>query len=50
MSYAAMEINHSDKGYYVLKVGGVFIGNYDTIAEAIADYEEIEQEERICVG
>lgn len=34
-----MEIYRSNKGYYVLNVNGKDVGNYDTVSEAVNDYE-----------
>ena len=40
---AVMEIKRSPRGYYVLTVDGKFFGNYDTVSEAMDDYDETER-------
>lgn len=36
-----VQISRDSRGYYVLTIDGVFIGNYDTLSEAADEAEEM---------
>lgn len=37
----AVQIIETERGYYALYVGGIFEGNFDTYAEAMAAADEL---------
>ena len=42
----SLDIHHSNTGeYYEMYIDGKFIGNYDTVNEAVQDYEELKKAE-----
>lgn len=36
-----MEIKHNPRGYYTLMVDGKFAGNFDSVQEAMDEYEAL---------
>ena len=36
-----LRIIHDPHGYYTMYIDGKFYGNYDTVSEAVADYESL---------
>lgn len=44
------EIKRNPRGYYTLRINGVFEGNYDGYTEAIEAYEKISYSEKPVKG